>query len=70
MSARLALIRQRVLAWTKRAWGLVREMSGDDAYDRYLAHLGHAHPDQPAMPRSAFYAERQRRKWSGVSRCC
>ena len=49
----------------------LRATSGDDAYERYLTHhaLTHAH-DGPALSRRAFYEERERRKWSGVSRCC
>jgi uncharacterized short protein YbdD (DUF466 family) len=53
-----------------RAWRWLREVSGDDAYERYMAHHADSHAEQPLMSRSAFYDERQRRKWSGVSRCC
>jgi uncharacterized short protein YbdD (DUF466 family) len=47
-------------------------MSGDDAYERYLAHLDecpapHGHPP---LTRAAFFAAEQRRKWDGVRRCC
>jgi uncharacterized short protein YbdD (DUF466 family) len=52
------------------AWRLIRQATGDDAYERYLEHQALAHPGQSAMTRSAFYNDRQRRKWSGVSRCC
>ncbi|AMN47915.1 hypothetical protein ACG33_12565 [Steroidobacter denitrificans] len=53
-----------------RLWEFVRELSGDDAYERYLAYHGTAHPHAPAMTRRAFYLSEQRRKWSGVQRCC
>jgi uncharacterized short protein YbdD (DUF466 family) len=49
------------------AW--LRALSGDDAYERYLTHHAHAHAGLP-MSRRAFYAEREERKWSGISRCC
>jgi uncharacterized short protein YbdD (DUF466 family) len=52
------------------AWRLIRQATGDDAYERYLEHQALAHPGQPAMTRSALYNDRQRRKWSGVTRCC
>jgi uncharacterized short protein YbdD (DUF466 family) len=53
-----------------RFWALVRELAGDDAYERYLAHHHRAHPEQRPLDRKAFYLERQRQKWSGVQRCC
>lgn len=56
---------------TATAVRLLRAASGDDAYERYLTHhaLAHGH-DGPAMSRRAFYAEKEKAKWSGVSRCC
>jgi uncharacterized short protein YbdD (DUF466 family) len=51
-------------------WAWLRALSGDDAYERYLARHGPRHPDMPPLTRSDFYLEEQRRKWSGVSRCC
>jgi uncharacterized short protein YbdD (DUF466 family) len=47
-------------------WGWLRALTGDDAYERYCAQQTGA----PALGRRAFYDEQQRRKWSGVSRCC
>jgi len=49
------------------AW--LRALSGDDAYERYLTHRARAH-EGPPLSRRAFYEERERAKWSGVSRCC
>ena len=49
--------------------GWLRAISGDDAYDRYLTHHARTHEGSP-MSRRQFYEERERRKWSGVSRCC
>ena len=56
----------------QRIWALLREVTGDDAYERYLAHWRAAHVADGAMPldRSSFYREEQRRKWDGVRRCC
>ena len=47
----------------------LRALSGDDAYEKYLKHHARAHAGPP-LSRRAFYAEREERKWSGVSRCC
>jgi uncharacterized short protein YbdD (DUF466 family) len=54
----------------KRAWRTLREVSGDDAYERYLAHRrSHAATDPP-LSRAEFFRAEQRRKWDGVKRCC
>jgi len=47
----------------------LRMASGDDAYERYLTHPRRG-TEGRVLSRRAFYAERERRKWSGVSRCC
>ena len=54
-----------------RLWNLVRRLSGDDAYDRYLAHWRtyHACEGQP-LSRQAFFKAEQERKWNGIRRCC
>jgi uncharacterized short protein YbdD (DUF466 family) len=51
---------------------LFREMTGDDAYERYLTHWRdhHSGEDRTPLSRAAFYREEQRRKWEGVRRCC
>jgi uncharacterized short protein YbdD (DUF466 family) len=56
----------------RRAWSAVRELTGDDAYERYLAHWRsrHAVDGAPALSRHEFCREEQRRKWEGVRRCC
>ena len=52
------------------AWAWLRRMSGDDAYERYRMHHLLQHPDAAPMSRREFCADEERRKWSGVSRCC
>ncbi len=52
------------------AWEFIRELSTDDAYERYLDHHRIAHPGAPALSRRAFFEMEQRRKWSGIKRCC
>jgi uncharacterized short protein YbdD (DUF466 family) len=56
----------------QRLWALVREVTGDDAYERYLAHwrAQHAADGTAPLDRAAFCREEQRRKWEGVRRCC
>lgn len=56
----------------RRLWAGLRELTGDDAYDRYVSHWRQHHAAEDAAPldRAAFCREEQRRKWEGVRRCC
>ncbi len=51
-------------------WSVLRELSGDDAYERYLKHHAISHPLETPLERAAFFKAEQRRKWEGVRRCC
>ncbi len=51
-------------------WALVRRLSGDDAYERYLRHHAQAHPHEAVPGRKEFFKREQERKWDGVRRCC
>ena len=59
-----------VLQSLGRGWQAVRQLSGDDGYERYLAHRAAAHPGMPALPRHAWFVHHQQQKWSGIKRCC
>jgi uncharacterized short protein YbdD (DUF466 family) len=61
---------RRCAAWLRVPWRLLRALSGDDAYERYRARQRACHAAETPLTRRAFYEESQRRKWSGVSRCC
>ncbi len=59
--------------WLRRLWAGVREATGDDAYERYIAHWREHHaaePDARPLDRAQFFREEQRRKWEGIRRCC
>lgn len=51
-------------------WQSIRQLSGDDGYERYLAHHAAAHPGTSLLSRSAWFTKQQQRKWSGINRCC
>ncbi|WP_348758824.1 YbdD/YjiX family protein [Candidatus Methylocalor cossyra] len=54
-----------------RLWLGLRRLTGDDAYDRYLAHWRKCHGDAgPPLSRAAFYAAELQRRWNGIGRCC
>lgn len=61
----------RMITHVVTLWRGLRQVSGDDAYERYLAHWRacHAHEGEP-LSRKAFFQAEQERKWNGVRRCC
>ena len=59
-----------IAAQLKRGWRALRALSGDDAYERYLAHHRQAHPDQTPLSRAQYFRQQQERKWQGINRCC
>jgi uncharacterized short protein YbdD (DUF466 family) len=63
-------LQTRVRHGLRRLWDWVRAASGDDAYEHYLAHHGRLEGHGAPLSRRAFHAERQQRKWGGISRCC
>lgn len=58
--------------WPRLAslWGVLCAFTGDDAYERYRAHHAARHAGEPPMSRREFSVDAERRKWSGVNRCC
>lgn len=50
---------------------VVRHLSGDDAYERYLAHWQTHHVGEGTpLDAKTFFKREQERKWNGVRRCC
>ena len=56
-------------AW-RRFWAGLRAVTGDDAYDRYIAHCRASHPGRVLPDRGAFYRAELDRRWRNVNRCC
>ncbi len=54
----------------KRIVHLLREATGQNAYERYCEHLRTHHPDRPAPSASEFYRARQNDQYSRPNRCC
>jgi len=56
----------------KAFWRGVRQLSGDDAYERYLQHYAEHHQADtgPPLSKSAFFKKWQDGLWQGVRRCC
>lgn len=51
-------------------WRTIRELSGDDAYERYITqHTAH-YPDTTPLARKDFFLYQQKQKWSDIQRCC
>ncbi len=61
----------------KNFWQSIRQLSGDDAYERYLKHYAEHHAESgesenttPLLSREEFFKQWQDGKWKGVKRCC
>lgn len=65
-----------MLKLLRSLWKVVRRLSGDDAYERYLEHYARCHtqdnPHECAGPlsRAEFFKQWQDQKWNGIKRCC
>ena len=60
------MLRKKFLAFYK----IIHQLSGDDAYERYLVHHAQAHHPEAPLSRGEFFKQEQERKWNGVRRCC
>ncbi|MGE0581857.1 MAG: CstA-like transporter-associated (seleno)protein [Steroidobacteraceae bacterium] len=60
----------RVLIRLGELRSLARRASGDDAYERFVAHRRAVHPGEPLPSRREFWCSEVDRKWQGVNRCC
>ncbi|HEY0907236.1 MAG TPA: YbdD/YjiX family protein [Methylophilus sp.] len=62
------------MRWFTQCWQRVRELSGDDAYERYLQHYAQHHADEveaaSPLTRAEFFRQWQDQKWKGIKRCC
>ncbi|MDD5276790.1 MAG: YbdD/YjiX family protein [Methylovulum sp.] len=57
----------------KNLWRVIRRLSGDDAYERYLVHYAqhhHAETEAPPLSKAEFFKQWQDSKWQGIKRCC
>lgn len=63
---------RHVLDLLRRLWGGLRSASGDDAYERYLAHWRAEHAWEGGTPlcRKDFFKMQQEHKWEKLQRCC
>ena len=54
----------------RHLWEYLKEISGENAYDRYLAVHTASHPQKSPMQRGEFYRSRQDEKYADLgSRC-
>ena len=64
------MIREDFKQLPKHLWHYLRQVTGDDAYERYIAHQKLSHAGEVPLSRQQFFKMRQDEKWSKVSRCC
>lgn len=70
LSILLATVFKRIEIGWRKFWGTLRQLSGDDAYERYLTHHNTRHADTVPRSREEFFRHEQQQKWEGVNRCC
>lgn len=64
-------MKERLRAKLREFWQGIRQITGDDAYERYLQHWRATHAtDETPLDRKEFFRREQQRRWSGVRRCC
>jgi uncharacterized short protein YbdD (DUF466 family) len=57
----------------KTFWQFIRQLSGDDVYERYLKHYAEVHAKEnlePPLSREVFFKKWQESKWESIRRCC
>ncbi len=67
---RMSRLWSRVQVMATGGWSLLRRLSGDDAYDRYLKHMQLSHASTPPLSAQEFLRQQTEQKWSRISRCC
>jgi uncharacterized short protein YbdD (DUF466 family) len=65
---------EQAMNWFRQCWQRIRQLSGDDVYERYLAHYAEHHDYEadgaPPLSRAEFFKQWQDQKWQGIKRCC
>ena len=49
---------------------LLRGVTGDDAYEKYAAHMARTEPGATLMTAREFFRAQQERQWSCINGCC
>ena len=49
---------------------LLRGVTGDDAYDKYVAHMRANQPQERVMSAQEFFRAQMEQKWSCINGCC
>lgn len=49
---------------------LLRGVTGDDAYEKYVAHLRKTRPQEKPVSAEAFFRAQLEQKWNCVNGCC
>jgi uncharacterized short protein YbdD (DUF466 family) len=49
---------------------LLRGVTGDDAYEKYVAHMARTAPGEAPLSAQAFFRAQMEQKWSCINGCC
>ena len=69
-----------IALWFRAIARGLREVTGDDAYERYLEHWHRHHAisdeagenktSEKPLGRREFFRQREKERWNGIRRCC
>jgi uncharacterized short protein YbdD (DUF466 family) len=51
-------------------FSLLRGVTGDDAYEKYLAHLQRNNPGEKPLSAADFFRAQMEQKWNCINGCC
>jgi uncharacterized short protein YbdD (DUF466 family) len=51
-------------------FSLLRGVTGDDAYDKYVAHMHRTKPAEKPMSAGEFFRAQLEQKWNCINGCC
>ena len=57
-------------AFLSAGLSLLRGVTGDDAYEKYVAHMQRTQPQEQPMSAEAFFRAQLDQKWNCVNGCC
>ncbi len=58
------------MKWLSKVWAFIQELTGENAYEKYLEHQVKHHPGQAVLSKKEFFKLETERRWDGVRRCC
>jgi len=59
-----------LMSYLRAFWNGFRQVTGDDAFERYIERHNRLHANVAPLDRKEFFKSELQRRWDGVRRCC